>query len=194
MDRGAWRATVHAVAKNQRPLGDKCFPFFTSQVLTLFPFLSSRYWGLFWVCRWVSLGHNWAERNCYSCWLNSWIKLRLRLVCPGNLHRCIRKVTHTPKHQASFLLAGTSPPSRTIWWGWGCSFSASHEECFLYVICWQWTTLNWEKMKPARKGQVMWPWTYYGTTLCFSFFICSVKLWGHWNYACNELPILTDTE
>ena len=43
MDRGAWRATVHAVAKNQRPLGDKCFPFFTSQVLTLFPFLSSRY-------------------------------------------------------------------------------------------------------------------------------------------------------
>ena len=54
-------------------------------------------------------GTNWAERNCYSCWLNSWIKLRLRLVCPGNLHRCVRKVTHTPKHQASFLLAGTPP-------------------------------------------------------------------------------------
>ena len=42
-------------------------------------------------------------------------KLRLRLVCPGNLHRCIRKVTRTPKHQASFLLEGTPPPSRTLW-------------------------------------------------------------------------------
>ena len=28
--------------------------------------------------------------------MNSWRELRLRPVCPGNLHRCTRKVTHVP--------------------------------------------------------------------------------------------------
>ena len=38
----------------------------------------------------------------------------LRLICPGNMHGCIRNVTCIPLHQGSFLLAGTPLPGRTM--------------------------------------------------------------------------------
>ena len=49
-----------------------------------------------------------------------------------------------------------------------------------------------EKRWNLQERGMLWPWTSYWTTLCLSFFICSVLLWGNWDHACKVLHMVAE--
>ena len=75
MDRGAWQATVHGVARAGHDLATKLPPIFSSRV-HLFPFLRGQFLELWQLTSWVQSGHHAIN---FSTWYFILVSIRIWL-------------------------------------------------------------------------------------------------------------------